>query len=384
MPSSALVRSSDGRGPDPELAVHPVGEEGRRRAVHRRRLVEHRLAVGVDDEHGVGLVRADEVRELGAGAEAVLGVVGPHLVAAGRHDEPLAGEAGGEGRRRAARGAAPGDGSGSTSLRSAQPVVMSSSSLAGRSGSWLAVPGAAAVSADGLGCCGLVAHGRAYVRGDTAARGRRDWVRPGRRAGARAGCAAGASSRSARGRWRGRALVGAALVARSRGRSSAAPAYAVGLAVSARCWRRCSWRPTAGCAAPGWSPWGSRPTRSWSRPERRDAGVGAGGRPGRRRSLARPWPRAGPAARAGRRRQPGCARWATWCRCRCRSARRWSAPATCSSPPGSVSWWCSGWGRASPARPRAGAAAPEGAPSCSVASREPPCACSRAPRAARS
>jgi hypothetical protein len=51
--------------PDPQLAVDPVGEEGRRRAVHDGRLVEHGAPVGLQDEDGVRLVRADQVGELG-------------------------------------------------------------------------------------------------------------------------------------------------------------------------------------------------------------------------------------------------------------------------------------------------------------------------------
>ena len=76
---------------DPQLAVLPVAEElvGVARAARPR--VEHGLAVLDDQDRVAGLVAAEVgVRRLGA--EAVVGVVGADLEAAGGHDEPLARE----------------------------------------------------------------------------------------------------------------------------------------------------------------------------------------------------------------------------------------------------------------------------------------------------
>ena len=53
---------------------------------------QRRLAV-VDDEHGIGRLVAGEVDVCGVDAEPVVGVVGARLEAAGRYDDPLAGEA---------------------------------------------------------------------------------------------------------------------------------------------------------------------------------------------------------------------------------------------------------------------------------------------------
>ena len=67
----------------PQLAVLPVAEELVGVALGARAGVEHGLAV-VDDQHGVGGLVAGEVGVRGVGAEAVVGVVGAHLVGAGR------------------------------------------------------------------------------------------------------------------------------------------------------------------------------------------------------------------------------------------------------------------------------------------------------------
>ena len=79
----------------PELAVLPVAEELVGLAGGARPGVEHALAV-LDHEHGVGGEVAGEVGVRGVGAEAVVGVVGAHLVGAGRQHQALAGEGGGE------------------------------------------------------------------------------------------------------------------------------------------------------------------------------------------------------------------------------------------------------------------------------------------------
>ena len=76
---------------DPQLAVLPVAEELVGVARGARAGVEHRLAV-LDDQHGVAGLVAGEVGVGGVGAEAVVGVVGAHLEAAGRQHQPLAGE----------------------------------------------------------------------------------------------------------------------------------------------------------------------------------------------------------------------------------------------------------------------------------------------------
>ncbi len=81
------------RGPaaDPQLAVLPVAEELVGGALRARAGVEDALAV-VDDEYGVAGEVAREVGVRGVGAEAVVGVVGPHLETAGRQHEALARE----------------------------------------------------------------------------------------------------------------------------------------------------------------------------------------------------------------------------------------------------------------------------------------------------
>ena len=92
--------------PGPQLAVLAVAEELVGVALGARAGVEDGLAV-VDDQHGVGGLVAGEVGVGGVGAEAVVGVVGAHLVGAGRQHQPLAGERLGE--LRAARGGPVGD-----------------------------------------------------------------------------------------------------------------------------------------------------------------------------------------------------------------------------------------------------------------------------------
>ena len=93
--------------PGPQLAVLAVAEELVGVALGARAGVEHGLAV-VDDQHGVGGLVAGEVGVGGVGAEAVVGVVGAHLVGAGRQHEALAGER--LGQLRAAGGGPVGDG----------------------------------------------------------------------------------------------------------------------------------------------------------------------------------------------------------------------------------------------------------------------------------
>ena len=118
----------------PQLAVLPVAEELVGVARGARTGVEDGLAV-VDHQHGVAGLVAGEVGVRGVGAEAVVGVVGAHLVGAGREHQPLARERLGElraalrphGRRPGARGR--------SSSRSPQPVRMNAAYAAGTAGS---------------------------------------------------------------------------------------------------------------------------------------------------------------------------------------------------------------------------------------------------------
>ena len=75
----------------PQLAVLPVAEELVGVALGPGTGVEHRLAV-LDHQHGVGGLVAREVGVRGVGTEAVVGVVGAHLVGAGRQHQPVVGE----------------------------------------------------------------------------------------------------------------------------------------------------------------------------------------------------------------------------------------------------------------------------------------------------
>ena len=80
---------------DPQLAVLPVAEELVGVALRARARVEDALAV-LDDQHGVAGLVAAEVGVGGVGAEAVVGVVGPHLEGARGQHQALAGERLGE------------------------------------------------------------------------------------------------------------------------------------------------------------------------------------------------------------------------------------------------------------------------------------------------
>ena len=84
-----------GAAAGPQLAVLPVPEELVGLAGGARPRIEHGLAV-LDDEHGVAGLVAGVVGVRGVGAEPVVGVVGPHLVAARGQHQPLAGERLGE------------------------------------------------------------------------------------------------------------------------------------------------------------------------------------------------------------------------------------------------------------------------------------------------
>ncbi len=86
----------------PQLAVLPVPEELVGLARGARPRVEHRLAV-LDDEHRVAGLVAGQVGVRGVRPEAVVGVVGAHLEAAGRDDQPLAGEGSASRARRRGR-----------------------------------------------------------------------------------------------------------------------------------------------------------------------------------------------------------------------------------------------------------------------------------------
>ncbi len=88
-----LVRGRPAAGP--QLAVLAVAEELVGVALRARSGVEDGLAV-VDDEDRVGGLVAGEVGVRGVRAEAVVGVVGADLVAAGRQHQTLAGEQLGE------------------------------------------------------------------------------------------------------------------------------------------------------------------------------------------------------------------------------------------------------------------------------------------------
>ena len=91
---------------DPQLAVAAIGEEGLGRPVHPRCQVERDVVAGrggLEDEHGVGLEGAGEPVEVGPGPERVVGVVGPDLEVAGRHDDPRTGEPFGHGLAAAGR-----------------------------------------------------------------------------------------------------------------------------------------------------------------------------------------------------------------------------------------------------------------------------------------
>ena len=91
MPSESEISFSDGRRP---THSSPYCRSRKNSSVSRELRgprVEHRLAV-LDHQHGVAGLVAGEVGVRGLGAEPVVGVVGAHLEAAGRDDQPLAGE----------------------------------------------------------------------------------------------------------------------------------------------------------------------------------------------------------------------------------------------------------------------------------------------------
>ncbi len=107
----------------PQLAVLPVAEELVGVSLGAGAGVEDGLAV-LDDEHGVAGLVAAEVGVGGVGAEPVVGVVGTHLVGAGREHQPLARER----LREPSGGARPPSGvigwAGRSSSRSPQPWRM--------------------------------------------------------------------------------------------------------------------------------------------------------------------------------------------------------------------------------------------------------------------
>ena len=124
-----LLRGRAAAGP--QLAVLAVAEELVGVALGAGAGVEHGLAV-VDDEDGVGGLVAGEVGVGRVGPEAVVGVVGAHLVGAGREHEPLAGERVGE--LRAARGGGVGDGVPRHVERAVAPALAHEGGVGGRHG----------------------------------------------------------------------------------------------------------------------------------------------------------------------------------------------------------------------------------------------------------
>ena len=90
-PSESEISLQRRAAAGPELAVLPVAEELVGLAGGAGPGVEHGLAV-VDDQHCVAGLVAGEVGVRGVGTEPVVGVVGAHLVGAGRQHQPLAGE----------------------------------------------------------------------------------------------------------------------------------------------------------------------------------------------------------------------------------------------------------------------------------------------------
>ena len=142
----------------PQLALHAVREEGGVTAA-RVRLHEEDVRVAtallrLEHQHAVGLDVARQVVEVGARPEAVVGVVGAHLLVAGGDDQRLAreelGQLPGAGPRRPRRSSSSGCG---LPLCGFHPCIMKSSSAFGGVESWLA--GFAFDSDSGVmrGCC---------------------------------------------------------------------------------------------------------------------------------------------------------------------------------------------------------------------------------------
>ena len=121
-PRESEISLQGGAAAGPQLAVAAVAEELVGLPRRAGAGVEHGLAV-LDDQHGVAGLVAGEVHVRGVGAEAVVGVVGAHLEAAGRDHEPLARERLGEGLRGGAADQSATGCRGRSSSRSPQPCA---------------------------------------------------------------------------------------------------------------------------------------------------------------------------------------------------------------------------------------------------------------------